>query len=384
MKFFNFNLRDKITLEKIEDNADYDYSMMCMEYNKIINRYFINHNLHSEKFWKYLKDEWNIIDESNIIVKSEISFDEKNREYKYYKYYIKLNTSKNIKIFFIFYDEYRNLSDDDYHKFVPKDEKSDKISGLQIFYDSDEIETKWIEKNIIDKLKNCVHLSTTKNQFFTITTGAMGYELKSSYIKDVDIDLKLNYGTDFMSIHNEIVNKLQNEKHGLFLLHGKTGTGKTHYLRKLISLLSEDKLIIYVPSYMLYDISSPQFMSFISSFKNTILILEDSEFLLKSNERTQAISNILNITDGLLGDYMETQIICTFNVEVEQIDKALTRAGRLYINYEFDELNPEQATKLSKKLNKNVTYVNNASLSEIYDGENQIINVKKRKKIGFN
>lgn len=157
----------------------------------------------------------------------------------------------------------------------------------------------------------------------------------------------------------------------------------TTYLRKLISLLSEDKLIIFVPSYMLYDISTPQFMSFISNFKDSILILEDSEFLLKSDERTMAISNILNITDGLLGDYMETQIICTFNVEVGKIDKALTRAGRLHVNYEFKKLSAKEATDLSKHLGRNEVYKEEKTLAEIYEGYNQIINIKERKKIGF-
>jgi len=157
----------------------------------------------------------------------------------------------------------------------------------------------------------------------------------------------------------------------------------TTYLRKLISLLSEDKLIIFVPAYMLHDISTPQFMSFISNFKDSILILEDSEFLLKADERTMAISNILNITDGLLGDYMETQIICTFNVKVGEIDEALTRAGRLHVNYEFKKLSVDEANLLSEKLGKDNRYDDETSLAEIYEGLNQIVNITERKRIGF-
>lgn len=222
---FGFSFSDKIDFSKIEDNGDYDYSMMLLEFDKMINRYFINHNLHSEKFWNYLKEEWGIVDETNVVVKSEVSFDEKNREFKYYKYYVKLKKD-NDKIFLVFYDEYRNLDDSDYHKFVPTEEKSDKVNGLQIFYDSDKIPTSWIEENIIEKLRDCVHLSTSKNQFFTISIGQMGYELKSSYIKDMDIDLKLNYGDNFVNVHEKMLQKFKDEKHGLFLLHGPTGTGK--------------------------------------------------------------------------------------------------------------------------------------------------------------
>jgi SpoVK/Ycf46/Vps4 family AAA+-type ATPase len=199
------------------------------------------------------------------------------------------------------------------------------------------------------------------------------------------IDLQLNYGEKFIPIHEKMIDKLKNTTHGLFLLHGKTGTGKTTYLRKLISILSEDKTIIYIPSYMMDNVANPEFISFIGSFKNVILLLEDAENVLSTSasERTQAVSNILNMTDGLLNDYMDIQIIATFNTNAKFIDPALKRAGRLEVNYNFCKLNKDDANKLASELNLDIKIDKSLTLAEIYEGSNQIIDDLEDTTIGF-
>ncbi|CAF3836172.1 unnamed protein product [Rotaria sp. Silwood1] len=67
---------------------------------------------------------------------------------------------------------------------------------------------------------------------------------------------------------------------------------------------------------------------------NSILIVEDAEHIILDRKQEtflpkQAVSNLLNLSDGLLGDAMHQQIICTFNCDVQAIDPALLRDGRL-------------------------------------------------------
>lgn len=162
----------------------------------------------------------------------------------------------------------------------------------------------------------------------------------------------------------------------------------TTYLRKLVSELAEEKTIIYVPSYFMWDIANPEMISFISKFKNSILLLEDAECILTSNqdERSQAVTNILNISDGLLNDHMDMQIIATFNVERKVIDEALLRKGRLMVDYKFKKLTAAQATKLSKHIGLNKEYSEPKSLAEIYEekvGKQLIDNESLTTKIGF-
>ena len=87
--------------------------------------------------------------------------------------------------------------------------------------------------------------------------------------------------------------------------------------------------------------------------ENSILIIEDAEnIILDRKQETflskQAVSNLLNLSDGLLGDAMHQQIICTFNCDVQGIDPALLREGRLVIEHKFDKLSAEKARRLSR------------------------------------
>lgn len=60
-------------------------------------------------------------------------------------------------------------------------------------------------------------------------------------------DLKLHYGDEFPSIHEELLETLQEkDSSGITFLHGPPGTGKTFYLRYLINEI-KDKSLIYVP-----------------------------------------------------------------------------------------------------------------------------------------
>jgi len=62
-----------------------------------------------------------------------------------------------------------------------------------------------------------------------------------------------------------------------------------------------------------------------------------------------SISNLLNISDGLLSYCLKSQIICTFNTDLSKVDPALLRKGRLMGMYEFKELEPAKASKLALK-----------------------------------
>jgi hypothetical protein len=162
----------------------------------------------------------------------------------------------------------------------------------------------------------------------------------------------------------------------------------TTLIRKLVAELAGEKTIIYIPSYFMFDIANPELISFISKFRNSILLLEDAEMILTSSDedRNQAVSNILNISDGLLNDHMDMQIIATFNVSKKNLDAALLRKGRLMVDYRFKKLTAIQATKLSKHIGLNRTYTEAKTLAEIYEektGKQLIDNDDNTKKIGF-
>lgn len=203
-----------------------------------------------------------------------------------------------------------------------------------------------------------------------------------------DIDLEMHYGQEFISTHNRIITKLNEDRgKGLVLLHGTPGTGKTSYIRYLCKLI--DKEIIFLPPYLAENISSPDFVPFLLDHTNSILIIEDAERIILSRESTgsskQGVSNILNMTDGILSDILSIQIIATFNTVREKIDKALLRKGRLIAEHRFDLLNVDDSNRLLKHLNKDYQTKVPMSLTEIYNVEEELLVVgESQSSIGFN
>ena len=240
---------------------------------------------------------------------------------------------------------------------------------------------KWIDKAfpfIVD--------SGNKNEIKLITSGSQG--LKSSRIefKKQKVDLKLNYNDDILPIHKELVSKLNvKEANGLFLFHGKPGTGKSTYIKYLIQHVKKD--VIFMSPKMAGSIDAPELTGFLLRNRNTIIVIEDAEELIGSREnvRNSTISTLLNLTDGLLGDCLGIQIIATFNTHVSNIDKALLRKGRLKLMYEFNELSTAKAKKIFNKLGITNTQVEKPlTLAEIFNMKETNFQFKiERQAIGF-
>jgi hypothetical protein len=98
---------------------------------------------------------------------------------------------------------------------------------------------------------------------------------------------------------------------------------------------------------MVSVIADPQFVSYMLTNKNSILLIEDAEQIL-SVDRNSATNNLLGLTDGFLKDAMNLKVICTFNCDLAKIDSALLRKGRLYYEYKFGKLSVDECYKLAE------------------------------------
>jgi hypothetical protein len=192
-------------------------------------------------------------------------------------------------------------------------------------------------------------------------------------------DLNLNYGEGFKTFHNELMQRFNTETKGLVLFHGEPGTGKTYYIRHLLrQMTSGNKVVVYMPPNMVEYLVEPNFMTFLhgeiaewsEEGQFCVLLIEDAEPLLALRQvgvRVQGITNLLNMSDGLLNDVLNIQIICTFNVELEKLDEALLRPGRLIARKEFKRLPEFEANLLAQRLGIKHHFTAPATLAEIYD-----------------
>jgi hypothetical protein len=199
------------------------------------------------------------------------------------------------------------------------------------------------------------------------------------------INIDDNYNDDFKAVHEVILKRLQkkNDK-GLVLLHGKPGTGKTSYIRHLIGRLSKN--VIFLPPNLASAITNPELISVLVDNPNSVLVIEDAENIIIDRERdgNSPVSALLNISDGLLSDCLNIQIICSFNTDVSKIDQALLRKGRLIAKYEFKELETRKAQALSNKLGFDTIVHVPMTLTDIYNQKEKTFAIDaKRRPIGF-
>jgi hypothetical protein len=253
--------------------------------------------------------------------------------------------------------------------------------------------------------KNLKNVSNSEISLISID-GRGNYYLNNKVIKSpVFTDLDIHYGKGFSEFYDNLLERLKTTSKGLVILYGDPGTGKSQTIRKLIYDLGKkytekNKRVVYLSPKDITFLLDANFITFLCDLTNNkndelIFVIEDGEPLLQKREdddrRTIGISNLLNITDGILNDILRITVIVTFNTKLENIDNALLRNGRLVSIKEFSAFQDKtECIELLTKLNlQDYPFQYPLTLSDIYSvHENKEIirhNIieKKQHKIGF-
>lgn len=240
-------------------------------------------------------------------------------------------------------------------------------------------------EELVEKIKKFKDLGEGRSEICLLVQTRHGIDLESIEIAEPNLSIEDNYNDDFDNVNKQIIKRLKKDKDkGLVLLHGKPGTGKTSYIRYLVSTVK--KKVIFLPPNMAAAITDPNLISVLIQNPNSILVIEDAENIImdRNKEGNSPVSILLNLTDGLLADCLHIQIICSFNTDLSKVDNALLRKGRLIAKYEFQELEVCKAQALSDRLGFSLIIQRPTTLTEVYNQEDFDFGaVRNRVQIGF-
>lgn len=237
------------------------------------------------------------------------------------------------------------------------------LASVKIYYSNKPEEA----QNLVGSIRKFKNKSSG-SRISVVVHESHGLWLASLKFKKPKCTIEKNYNNDLAALHGNIIQTLRRRNTcGLTLFHGAPGTGKSTYIRFLIGLVN--KKVIFLPPKLAANMDDPEITTLLIENPGTIMIIEDAEDLLISRDagNNSAISMLLNLTDGLLGVSLGIQFICTFNTNVDNIDKALLRKGRLTTLYEFKPLSEIKAKELLIDIGvKNYVPTHPMTLAEIY------------------
>ena len=232
----------------------------------------------------------------------------------------------------------------------------------------------------------------TGGSFYLIKTGReISFETVPLGAETIlgDEALGLHYGSGSREWHQDFTNKVRASNHGLSIFEGTPGTGKTSYLRHFMGVLKESHRFYFIPTATMGVLSDPAFIGFWAdqrrrhAARKFVVILEDSDAALmtRGTENREQVSAILNLSDGMLADFLRLQIICTINCRTADIDQALLRPGRLLCQRVFRRLDYAQASRLAESLGRKLLVARDYSLAEIFAGN--VSEEANRPRMGF-
>jgi hypothetical protein len=153
--------------------------------------------------------------------------------------------------------------------------------------------------------------------------------------------------------------------------------------------LKDTHRFYFIPPSTIGVLSQPEFTDFWAtqrrrySDQQFVVIIEDSDAALmtRDSDNREKVSAILNLSDGMLADFLRLQIICSINCCAAEIDQALLRPGRLLCHRLFRLLRYDQACRLAVTVGTQLSVVRDYSLAEVFAGAAQAVANKSR--IGF-
>jgi hypothetical protein len=193
-----------------------------------------------------------------------------------------------------------------------------------------------------------------------------------------EIEIDNMYSTKVVKDVEKLIKLIKKKNKGLSILTGERGLGKTNMCKYISSKV--DRMSIFIPNNMIeHTINNPEFRSFIKTHDKCLLIIDDCEFLYNPvyGKMNYFTNNILQLVDGFISDHLNLQVLLVFNDDEEYLDENLLECNNLLNVIDFELLDSDTATELSKSIGDNKKFKDETKLVDVF-------NFKKDKNIKGN
>ena len=229
-------------------------------------------------------------------------------------------------------------------------------------------------KKVYDFVKDTYgHKHAIASWYFKSSNGIDSKEFSVAKVKQIYPEFYPYISEDIDIYTKSFLNSSSN----ILILLGPPGTGKSSFIKNMITTHKCNTMITYDNSLIMSDAF---YQTFIMEDAN-LLVIEDADSFLVSNETQDTVLNkFLSLSDGII-DVSNKKIIFTANISKENISPALVRPGRCYDIIEFRDLSKVEAKKVSDILK--IDLIENKDTYTLAEIINQKSNTVKKSKFGF-
>jgi len=210
----------------------------------------------------------------------------------------------------------------------------------------------------------------------TFYMGHQGLDTKEDILLEKDFEnIIADYYPDFTDL-NEFIRQFMKSEESIFILSGKSGTGKSKFFTYMLKHILQNPDLLkeedtdededdfgqgkYIHVGYLKDeniLPLNQFWITLTEREYDLVILDDLDYFLSPRSKTlntaedekkdQFISQFLSFTDGIVKN--KTKFLISTNRDLDSVDEALLRPGRLFGIFSFEKLTNEEAMNIWKK-----------------------------------
>ncbi len=248
-----------------------------------------------------------------------------------------------------------------------KDSELYMISDVCIYYKiDDDSRIPEIVTSITSFTVDYEEVSSNKINTLVIDQNTNSLEIMPISI-DEKIEIEYMYSPKTIKKVEKLIKSIKKSNRGLSVFTGDRGNGKTNIAKYLASNL--DRISIFIPNNMLdQTINNSNFVNFIKRFDKTLIIIDDCEFLYNPvyGKMNYFTNNILQLVDGFMSEHINVQVLLIFNDDKNNIDENIIGCNSIIEILEFEEIDAEIATELSRKIGIGKKYKTSTKLVDVF------------------